>query len=230
MGCARPYLLFDDKMWNGYDATLVDVNGAEKNGIEKVKDKMFGRGVLLDGRPPRWRIDCLEEGMAITNEDLDAHCRRPRGSRSSAAISSSCAPAMMERCLAEGEWGGYAGGDAPGLAVRDRRMDPRQGDRRDLHADTWGCEVRPNETEEAQPAVGIGWSFPRSASPWARSSWVDLQELADDCADDGVYEFLSSAPRRCRSPRGSVRRSTRSPSSRRYGHAGTDKGCFLAGR
>ncbi len=45
---ALGHIFFGEKMWNGYDARLVDSSGAEKNGIEKTKDKMVGRGVLLD--------------------------------------------------------------------------------------------------------------------------------------------------------------------------------------
>jgi hypothetical protein len=45
---ALGHIFFGDKMWNGYDARLVDSGGAHKNGIEKTKDKMVGRGVLLD--------------------------------------------------------------------------------------------------------------------------------------------------------------------------------------
>ena len=45
---ALGHIFFDEQMWNGYDARLVDANGAQRCGIEKVKDKMVGRGVLLD--------------------------------------------------------------------------------------------------------------------------------------------------------------------------------------
>ena len=45
---ALGHIFYDDKMWNGYDARLVDANGAQKNSIDKVKDRMIGRGVLLD--------------------------------------------------------------------------------------------------------------------------------------------------------------------------------------
>ena len=40
------HIFYDDYMWNGYDARLVDSDGAQKNGIEKVKAEMAGRGVL----------------------------------------------------------------------------------------------------------------------------------------------------------------------------------------
>ncbi|MBT8005054.1 MAG: cyclase family protein, partial [Rhodospirillales bacterium] len=37
---ALGHIFYDDYMWNGYDARLVDSDGAQKNGIEKVKHKM----------------------------------------------------------------------------------------------------------------------------------------------------------------------------------------------
>jgi hypothetical protein len=40
---ALGHIFFGEKMWNGYDARLVDSGGAHKNGIEKTKDKMVGR-------------------------------------------------------------------------------------------------------------------------------------------------------------------------------------------
>ena len=34
---ALGHIFYDDKMWNGYDARLVDSNGAQKNAIDKIK-------------------------------------------------------------------------------------------------------------------------------------------------------------------------------------------------
>ena len=54
---------------------------------------------------------------------------------------------MMERCQRVGSWDGYPGGDAPGFSfetldfVKDTQLAA-------LASDTWGCEVRPNESEE----------------------------------------------------------------------------------
>ena len=45
---ALAHVFAGDKMWNGYNASLVDSTGAHKNGIEKFANKMVGRGVLLD--------------------------------------------------------------------------------------------------------------------------------------------------------------------------------------
>src|ERR1700688_5170235 len=66
-----------EKMWNGYDARLVDCNGAAKNGIEKVKDKMVGRGVLLDIARHKG-VDSLEDGYGISIADLES-CAKSQG-------------------------------------------------------------------------------------------------------------------------------------------------------
>ena len=74
---ALGHVFNNDKMWNGYDATLVGSNGAEKNAIHKMRNKMVGRGVLLD--VARWAgVDSLDDGTAIDAEDLDA-CAKAQG-------------------------------------------------------------------------------------------------------------------------------------------------------
>jgi len=42
---ALSHIFYGDRMWNGYDARLVTGTGAAKNGIEKTRHKMVGRGV-----------------------------------------------------------------------------------------------------------------------------------------------------------------------------------------
>src|SRR6476661_10902187 len=64
------HILYEDFMWNGYDCRNVTSAGAQKAGIEKTKEKMVGRGVLLDvarALGKKW----LPDGFAITNEVLD---------------------------------------------------------------------------------------------------------------------------------------------------------------
>ena len=64
---ALAHIFLDDKMYNGFDATEVTVQGANKLGIENVRDKMVGRGVLLDIARHK-HMDSLDDGYAITNE------------------------------------------------------------------------------------------------------------------------------------------------------------------
>jgi len=185
---ALGHIFYKEKMWNGYDARLVDSAGAEKNGIEKVKDRMAGRGVLLD--IPRFLGgDYLEDGFAVTNQILDACAKKQKVEikRGDFVI---VRTGQMENCLYRGDWGGYSGGDAPGLAFENCEW---------LHdhevaaicTDTWGCEVRPNESEQAfQPWHWI--VIPMMGITMGEIFY--LKDLADDCAKDKVYEFFFTAP------------------------------------
>lgn len=87
-------------------------------------------------------------------------------------------------------WGTYAGGDAPGFSfesldwLHDREIAAGA-------TDTWGFEVRPNEFPDAwQPMHQV--LVPHMGF-WIGEMWA-LDELAADCATDGVYEFLLVAP------------------------------------
>ncbi len=182
------HIFLDDKMYNGFPATDVDARGAKKLGIEHVRDKMAGRGVLLD--IARWKnVPWLEDGTAITNADLDA-CAAAQGVTIGRADFVIVRTGQQERCLAQKDWSGYAGGNAPGLAfetcywIHEKNLAA-------ICLDTWGCEVRPNETTEANqpwhwiviPAMGL-----------SMGEIFYVKELAEDCAADGVYEFFFNAP------------------------------------
>ncbi len=182
------HIFYGDKMWNGYDARLVDANGAHKNGIEHTKDKMVGRGVLLDVARHAG-VDFLEDGMAITNEDLDATADS-QGVEVRRGDFVIVRTGQMGQRLRDKEWGGYAGGDAPGLAFETAEWIHGK-EIAAICCDTWGCEVRPNETGDASqpwhwvviPMIGI-----------SMGEIFVLDPLADDCAEDGVYEFFFCAP------------------------------------
>ena len=54
---------------------------------------------------------------------------------------------QMAQCRAEGAWGAYAGGAAPGLAL-DTVGWIHDHDIAAIASDTWGAEVLPNETQD----------------------------------------------------------------------------------
>jgi kynurenine formamidase len=185
---ALGHIFYGEKMWNGYDAKLVDCNGAQKNGIEKVKDKMVGRGVLLDVARAKG-VESLEDGYGISNAELD-QCAAAQGVEIRKGDFVIVRTGHMERCLKSGQWGGYAGGDSPGLRFETADWIRRK-DIAAICADTWGCEVRPNESTEASqpwhwvviPMIGI-----------SMGEIFYLKDLAEDCAQDRVYEFFFCAP------------------------------------
>lgn len=182
------HVFYNESMYNGRSAALVDSSGVSRNGIEHTKARMVGRGVLLDVARHKGK-DWLPDGEKITTADLDA-CAASQGVEVRRGDFVIIRTGQMERCRSEGTWGGYAGGDAPGLAFETCYW---------IHAheiaaicsDTWGVEVRPNETDEANqpwhwvviPAIGI-----------TMGEMFDVAELAADCAADGVYEFFFCAP------------------------------------
>ena len=183
------HVFYENFMWNGYDCREVTSSGAQKCGIEKTKNKMVGRGVLLDV-PKEMGMARLKDGYGITCEDLDrtAKSQQVEIKRGDYVI---VRTGQMEEMLRTGSWDGYPGGDAPGFAfetlewLQDKEISA-------IASDTWGCEVRPNESEE-----GIN-------QPW---HWITipimgitmgeiffLGDLASDCANDGIYEFMFVAP------------------------------------
>ena len=182
------HVFYGDHMWNGYDCRNVSSFGAAKCGIEKTKDKMVGRGVLLD-IPKMLDLAYLPAGFAITGELLDRAIRhfQTEVGRGDFLI---VRTGNMEEKLAAGSWDGYPGGDAPGLSfetldwLQEKRVAA-------VATDTFAVEVRPNEIEDvvspfhwiAIPILGL-----------TLGEMFYVAELANDCAADGRYEFMFVAP------------------------------------
>jgi kynurenine formamidase len=183
------HVFYENYMWNGYDCREVTSNGAQKCGIEKTKNKMVGRGVFLDvarALGKRW----LDDGYAITTADLDrtAKAQKVDVRRGDFVV---VRTGQMEAKLEAGSWDGYPGGDAPGFSFETLEWIKRT-ELAALASDTWGCEVRPNETE---PGINQPWhwiTIPMMGMTMGEIFYV--KELAEDCAADGVYEFLFVAP------------------------------------
>ena len=182
------HIIYDNKMYNGYSADLVSSKGALKNAITEARDRMVGRGVLLDiarGRGVEW----LEPGTVIGAEDLEG-CATSQGVEVRPGDIVLIRTGQMGQVKAQGSWGDYAGGAAPGLGlsaagwIHEKQLSA-------IATDTWGMEVLPNETPDVfQPLhiiliVHMGLTV---------GEIFDLEGLAADCAADGVYEFLFSSP------------------------------------
>ncbi len=184
---ALGHIFKDGKMYNGFPATDVASSGAARNGIERVPT-LVTRGVLLDvpralGRPH------LDLGEAIMPAMLDTVCELQHVEVGRGDIVLVRTGDMAHRREMPG-WGGYAAGEAPGLSLLSA---PWFAERcvAGIASDTWGIEVRPNEVPGTfQPAhlvllVSMGLML---GEIW------DLEALAADCAEDGVYECMLVAP------------------------------------
>ena len=178
--------IFDrGKMWNGYDAAEVTSQGATRNGIEQATEKLVSRGVLLD--IARYKgVLSLVDGYAITEDDL-LGCIEAQGVTSRIGTGDIVLIRTGQLGYARKTgWETYAGGDAPGLSFYTLDWLYRT-EIAAIACDTWGLEVRPNEFPGAfQPLHQV--AIPNMGL--TLGEMFDLDALAIDCVDDGIYEFL----------------------------------------
>jgi len=182
------HIFYEGKMYNGYDATLVTSHGAARNSIDRTRDKIVGRGVLLD--VARFKgVRALEPGYAITVDDLEATAAAARVTVEPGDILL-VRTGHMSRYLDRGDWRHFDLDPFPGLSLQTAPW---------LHArqvaavasDNYAVEVRPSELPPfrnpfhvvaiANMGLTLGEIF-------------FLEELAADCAADGRHAFLLVAP------------------------------------
>jgi kynurenine formamidase len=176
------------KMYNGHGTEMVHSGGAQKNSIASVPNRFAGRGVLLDlarykGRP--W----LDAGEPITAQDLE-DCAEAQGVEIGAGDFVLLRTGHLAMVRDRGDWGDYAGGASPGVAVD--AVDffcPRMVAA--VAIDTTCPEVVPNETADIWAPLHIVMLV--HAGIHFGEMW-DLEALAADCAEDGVYDFMLVAP------------------------------------
>ena len=185
---ALSHVFYDGKMYNDRDIKLVTSQGARANAIEKIADGVVGRGVLID-LPRFLRIPWLDDGTRIRPEDLDA-CAEAFGVAIGSGDVVLVRTGMLTRCLERKSWEGYCGGPAPGLSIHCARW-LFEREIAAVATDTWGVEVRPNETPDCfQPLHMI--SLRNTGLLLGEIFFLD--ELSRACAEDGRYEFLFTAP------------------------------------
>lgn len=180
------HVFYDGKMWNGYDMRLCGVAGSTKNAITQVRDRLVGRAVLAD--VARFKgVEALAPGQGILVSDVEA-CLEAEGVELRPADFLLVRTGQLGWCQREG-WGDYCFGAAPGLSLDTATWIKR----RDLAAiatDTFGAEVRPNETAEMTqpwhhvviPNVGI-----------TVGEMFALDRLADACEHARRYSFFLAA-------------------------------------
>ena len=175
------------KMYNGYPAAEVTALGTPHNGSERLKDRLVGRGVLLD-LPRVFGLESLADGYPITVDDLEAAAEFGQVEIRSGDILM-IRTGQMARCLRDG-WGTYAGGDAPGLSFYTI---PWLASRHTaaVATDTWGVEVRPNELPDSFQPFHIATLVYMGL---LLGEMFNLEALADACAADGIYEALFVGP------------------------------------
>ena len=185
---ALSHIYFDGKMYNDRGPAEVTSSGARSNAITALKNKIVTRGVLPD-IPRLKEKPWLAAGEAIYPADLDAAAAAERVAIASGDIVL-IRTGQMREVRERGSWGQYSGGPAPGLSLTCASW-LAEHEIAGYATDTWGTEVIPNETPDVfQPLhcvaiVNMGMLV---------GEIFTLEELAEDCAADGIYEFLFVAP------------------------------------
>jgi len=185
---ALSHIYHDGKMYNGYGTEQVHSGGALKNSITNIKDKAVGRGVLLDIARYKGK-EWLETSEPISKDDLQS-CADAQGVNVGEGDFVLVRTGQLLERRRAGSWGDFAGGPAPGLAISAADFFcPRHV--ATVSTDTWGTEVLPNETPDVWQPLHIIMLV--NAGIHLGEMW-DMEELAADCAEDGVYEFMLVAP------------------------------------
>lgn len=183
---ALSHVFYDEELYNGYPASEVGPHGASKLAIDKLAKGIAGRGVLLDIARVKG-VDWLERGYAITPTDLD-----------DAAAMHGVTVGRGDILLIRTGWRKLftTTGDAkkfmdgePGIGLGcaewlyDREVAA-------LCSDNWAIEQVPSDTGDKFPVHCV--LIRDMGMPLGEI--LDFEELAADCAGDGVYEFLFTAP------------------------------------
>jgi kynurenine formamidase len=178
---------YDGQLYNGFPAATTTAAGASRNGIDKVGAGIVSRGVLLDLARSAG-VDRLAPGTAIAPADLQAAEQRQ-------GVRVERGDVLLVR----------TGHLAVFTQDRDRigymRMMPGLG----IACAEWlhGREVAAVASDTNSVEV-IPFEDPKTPLPFhlvclrdvglTLGEMFDLDALAEDCAADGVWEFLFSAP------------------------------------
>jgi kynurenine formamidase len=181
------HIIHRDLMYNGRSASEVSSTGAKKNGIFNSRERIVGRGVLLDVARVK-KKETLPRGEGITSAWLDETAEKQKAEVREGDVVL-VRTGHMAAVRKTGSWGDYAGGDQPGLSI-DALNWVKENKVAAIASDTWGLEVQPFEVKEVHipfhilAIVYMGLSL---------GEIFDLEALAKDCDSDGRYSFFFAA-------------------------------------
>lgn len=184
---ALAHVWYDDQLYNGFPASNVTERGARRCAIDAFAKGVVGRGVLLD-LARLFDVEWLEGGYVVTPDDFDRAAAQQEVEICSGDIllfrTGWRRKFLQERSATE--WMASEPGIGVGATewIHEKELSA-------LCSDNWGIEVIPNEDPDVvnpvhclllrDLGIPLGEIF-------------DLEELGDDCARDGVYEFFFCAP------------------------------------
>lgn len=184
---ALSHFWYDSQLYNGYSSKEISSMGARRLSIERVKEGIVSRGVLLDVAHHRG-VKWLDPGHAIKPAELDevaAAAGVTIGSGDIVLVRTGWRRKFIE------EQDRIAWHHAqPGLSWECARW---------LHdkevaavcSDNVGIDVQPDELEDYNAPIHM---LCLRDMGMMLGEIFDLEDLSTDCAGDGVYEFQFVAP------------------------------------
>jgi kynurenine formamidase len=183
---ALSHVSYGGHLYNGYPATSVTAAGASRCGIHLVRT-LVSRGVLLDVARAKGK-EALDGGYPIQPEDLDAACSLARVSVEQGDIVLVRTGQMVHLRQGQRDLFTYTY-PSPGLTMSTAEWFHSHGVAA-VATDTLPLEVFPGEEEGTFLPVHLLHLVEMGMTQG--QNWV-LDELAADCAEDGVYSFLLDA-------------------------------------
>jgi kynurenine formamidase len=178
------HVTYSGRMYNGHPVSSVDEAGASRCGIDRVRS-LVTRGVLLDVARAT-NVDRLEGGRAIGPGDLDA-AEALAGVRVEPGDAALVRTGQMQ-LLRAGDRERY-GHPSPGIGMSAVPWF-REHDVAAAATDNLTFEVYPPERDDLAFPVHLLHLVEMGLT---QGQNFDLEQLAADCAEDGVYEFLLDA-------------------------------------
>ncbi|MEU3455887.1 cyclase family protein [Micromonospora sp. NPDC006766] len=182
------HVYYDDQMYNGFAGRDVSVKGAARCAIDKQAKGIAGRGVLLDVAALHG-VDWLPAGTVITPDDLDEAARRQGGVSVGPGDILLFRTGWRRKFLTERDPAAFMAGE-PGLG-QDCCAWLRERDVAAVCSDNWAIEVLPGENPDV--FLNVHMILLRDMGV-PLGEMLDFEELAADCAQDGVWDFLFVAP------------------------------------
>jgi len=180
------HIFYDDVCYNDVPISTVTAQGASRLGIDALSPGVIGRGVLLDVARLHG-VDRLPIDHGIGADELDAACARQGVEVRDGDVL--LVRTGWTRVLRDGSVREYWRGE-PGLTLECCRW-LRERDVAALACDNWAVEQYPCPDPATQ--MPVHYVLIRDLG-MTLGEMFDLEALADDCAADGVWEFLLCAP------------------------------------
>jgi kynurenine formamidase len=185
---ALAHVYYDDQLYNGYPASDVTVVGSFHDTIDRIAKGVAGRGVLLDIARLRG-VDWLPAGEVITPDDLEAAIAAQGGVAVGTGdillFRTGWRRMFLEQKSAQDFMAGEPGlGQACCEWLHEREIAA-------VCSDNWAIEVLPGEVPDV--VLNVHMVLIRDMG-MTLGEILDFEELAADCAADGVWEFFFCAP------------------------------------